>query len=55
MAHITQYIIVHKDGYVQEFVGNPQKTRDKAEQERQRIANDDGYPLETLTIVEVPI
>lgn len=54
MSHYTKFAIVHKDGYTQEFVGNPQSTRAKAEQERQRLAIDDGYSLETLTIVEIP-
>ena len=54
MSHYTRFIIKHKDGFTEAYVGNPQSSREKAEHERLRLVIDDGYKADELEIVEVP-
>lgn len=55
MAHITQYIVLYNDGKAQHYVGNPQKTYGKAMTELIRIAFDEDYEVDDLSIVRAPV
>lgn len=54
MAQYTTFLIKQTHDNAQSFVGNPQKTYDKAREEMNRLVIDDGYDIMTLEIVEVP-
>lgn len=54
MAHHTQYIVLYNDGKAQHYVGNPQSTYDKAMSELIRLAFDEDYEVDDLSIVEAP-